>query len=189
MITGCCPRPTSARLTSCRKTGSAGCPTCCPSTARTSSTLPPAPPRLSATSSTLSSCGKWTSAPRSHLDCSRTAHPTVLARRRSLASVVIDNVCDGHYGLAGQEAAILGLPVVGFNHPRTLEAMEDGAARAPSSRSSRLRQSARRRRPPPAQPGRQPCRTAARSARGRGVPFPAPVIGEYWDPFIDEVAG
>jgi len=43
----------------------------------------------------------------------------VLAKRRHLANVVIDNVCDGHYGLAGQEAAIMGLPVVVFNHRTT----------------------------------------------------------------------
>lgn len=58
------------------------------------------------------------------LNCSQMAHADVLAVRSASATVVIDNVSDGHYGLAGQEAAIMGLPVVGYNHLRTLEAMQ-----------------------------------------------------------------
>lgn len=125
-----------------------------------------------------------------HLDCSRTAHATVLARRRSITTVVIDNVCDGHYGLAGQEAAIFGLPVVGFNHPRTLEAMEDW--RSPGTEFPFIQ----------AETVDEAARTAVRVAGEVTVPYrrairawagefldPRRLIGEYWDPFIDELAG
>jgi hypothetical protein len=59
-----------------------------------------------------------------HLNCSDLPHAEVLRLRRRRASVVIDNVSDGHYGLAGQEAAIMGLPVVVFNHEVTLAGMD-----------------------------------------------------------------
>jgi hypothetical protein len=53
------------------------------------------------------------------------AHAKVLDRRRRLASVVVDNLCDGHWGLAGQEAIALGLPTLVFNQEKTRKALRD----------------------------------------------------------------
>jgi hypothetical protein len=124
-----------------------------------------------------------------HLDCSKTPHGSVLARRRSEATVVIDNVCDGHYGLAGQEAAILGLPVVGWNHPQTLAAMDGwvkagtefpftqaetiGGAIAAATRLAAENSDSRR----------QAIRAWAEEFLN-----PQRLIAAYWDPFIDELA-
>ena len=47
----------------------------------------------------------------------------VLIERRFHATVVIDNISDGHYGLAGTEALMMGLPVVTFNSHATREAL------------------------------------------------------------------
>lgn len=126
-----------------------------------------------------------------HLDCSETAHAEVLSRRRSRASVVIDNLCDGHYGLAGQEAAVLGLPVVVFNHPRTLVAMagwdKDGAA-FPFFQATELGDAI------------ETATTLATdhlwalehryAIRDWAEEFldPRRLIAEYWDPFIEELA-
>jgi hypothetical protein len=55
----------------------------------------------------------------------KTAHPVVLWRRQREATVVIDNVCDGHYGLAGCEAFSQGWPFVVFNHEKTLAGLRD----------------------------------------------------------------
>ncbi len=123
------------------------------------------------------------------LDCSLTAHRHVLSARRSLASAVIDNVCDGHYGLAGQEAAILGLPVIGFNHPRTLEAMRDwckDGTEFPFIQAFNLAEAV-------AAAGYAACHSdlAYRQAIRRwSEEFFAPrrLIAEYWDPFIKELA-
>lgn len=54
-----------------------------------------------------------------------TPHAELLRRRRTEATVVIDNVCDGHYGLAGLEAMSMGLPTVVFNHDKTRKALSD----------------------------------------------------------------
>lgn len=58
-------------------------------------------------------------------DLHNTAHSEVLRRRRSSATVAIDNLCDGHWGLAGQEAVLMGLPTIVFNHPKTKEALAE----------------------------------------------------------------
>ena len=47
-------------------------------------------------------------------DLHNAALQDVLSWRRSNATVVIDNISDGHYGLAGSEALLMGLPVVTF---------------------------------------------------------------------------
>lgn len=61
--------------------------------------------------------------PGRKLDLSRHAHEDVLAKRQWISSVAIDNVCDGHWGLAGHESLLLALPVVVFNHAKTLLAL------------------------------------------------------------------
>jgi len=58
-------------------------------------------------------------------------HPIVLFRRKTHATVVIDNVCDGHLGLAGLEAMSMGLPLVVFNHEKTRAALRDFAPEYP----------------------------------------------------------
>lgn len=62
-----------------------------------------------------------------HLNLDGTPHPQVLFLRKTKATVVIDNVCDGHFGLAGLEAMSLGLPVVVFNHEKTREELREMA--------------------------------------------------------------
>lgn len=57
-----------------------------------------------------------------NLNCSPHGH--ILEARRTVARVVIDNVCDGHFGLAGQEAVLMGLPTIVFNHEKTLKAIQ-----------------------------------------------------------------
>lgn len=51
-------------------------------------------------------------------------HKDVLLGRRA-STAVIDNVCDGHWGLAGHESLLIGLPVVVFNHSKTIAALKD----------------------------------------------------------------
>lgn len=124
-----------------------------------------------------------------HLDCYRMAHAEVLAMRRSLASVVIDNVCDGHYGLAGQEAAIMGLPVVVFNHPRTLAAM-DGWEKAgtcfPFVQASTVDEAAAA----AVWLARENSSARRHAIRAWAEEFfdPRRLVARYWDPFISELA-
>lgn len=50
---------------------------------------------------------------------------TILWKRKTQATVVLDNICDGHFGLAGMEAMALGLPCVVFNHAHTCAALRE----------------------------------------------------------------
>lgn len=59
------------------------------------------------------------------LNLSMKPHAQVLARRKAEATVVIDNVMDGHWGLAGHEAISLGLPTIVFNHGKTAAALKE----------------------------------------------------------------
>lgn len=125
-----------------------------------------------------------------HQDLSETAHATVLAKRRSDASVVIDNLSDGHYGLAGQEAAILGLPVLVYNHKQTLDAMREwrtDGAEFPFYQVETLEEAAY-----VAAELAQRGSLAIRRKRIRrwAEKFfdPRFLIGEYWDTFIMELA-
>jgi hypothetical protein len=52
-------------------------------------------------------------------------HESVMKTRRSKATVTIDNVTEGHYGLAGTESLAQGIPAIAWNHPRTLQQLED----------------------------------------------------------------
>lgn len=52
-------------------------------------------------------------------DLHNTSLQQVLSLRRQRATIVVGNVSDGHYGLAGTEALLMGLPVVTFNCPET----------------------------------------------------------------------
>lgn len=52
-------------------------------------------------------------------------HKTILDRRKRLATVVVDNLCDGHWGLSGHESIALGLPTLVYNHPKTHEALRE----------------------------------------------------------------
>lgn len=54
-----------------------------------------------------------------------TPHAELLRRRRTEATVVLDNVDNGHFGLAGLEAMSMGLPTVVFNHNKTRKALSD----------------------------------------------------------------
>lgn len=126
-----------------------------------------------------------------HLSCFNTPHARVLARRRSSASVVIDNVNLGHYGAAGQEAAILGLPVVVFNHRRQLEAMagwEKPGMEFPFTQAETLDEAV--------DLAVQLAMESSRDYRRRRAAIrkwsekffsPRRLVREYWDPFIDEL--
>lgn len=46
-------------------------------------------------------------------------HKHFLEKRRAHATIVLDNISDGHYGLAGMEALAMGLPCICFNHEIT----------------------------------------------------------------------
>ncbi len=52
-------------------------------------------------------------------------HTDFLRRRRSKATVVVDNICDGHYGLAGLESMSMGLPTIVYNHSLTQDALKE----------------------------------------------------------------
>lgn len=53
------------------------------------------------------------------------AHAKILAVRKSHCTVVLDNLCDGHWGLAGNEALSLALPTIVYNHPKTKAALAE----------------------------------------------------------------
>jgi len=44
-----------------------------------------------------------------------------MSERRKWATVSIDNVSEGHYGLAGTESLSQGIPAIVWNHPTTIE--------------------------------------------------------------------
>lgn len=50
-------------------------------------------------------------------------HAEILRRRKHEATIIFDNTIDGHWGLAGHEALLLGLPCLAFNHPETMKAL------------------------------------------------------------------
>ena len=60
-----------------------------------------------------------------------THHPKILFRRKTSASVIVDNICDGHFGLAGCEGLSLGLPTIVFNHEKTKAALRELAPEYP----------------------------------------------------------
>lgn len=53
------------------------------------------------------------------------AHAEIMSERRMLATIAVDNVCDGHYGLSGLETMAMGIPTVVFNHTKTRAAFEE----------------------------------------------------------------
>lgn len=57
-------------------------------------------------------------------------HREVLRNRSLYATVVIDNVIDGHWGLAGHEALLMALPVIVFNHKKTKDALAELTGRS-----------------------------------------------------------
>jgi hypothetical protein len=58
-------------------------------------------------------------------DLSGKSHQSVMLQRKWHATVTIDNVGEGHYGLAGTESLSQGIPSIAWNHPRTLAQLED----------------------------------------------------------------
>lgn len=123
-----------------------------------------------------------------HIDCFKTPHADVLARRRSQATAVIDNVEDGHYGLAGQEAAGFGLPVVVYNHPKTLQALagwEKPGTMFPFIQAESVDEA----RDLAADLASRTTAAGRRAIRAWAEEFldPRRLISEYWDPFITEL--
>lgn len=60
-----------------------------------------------------------------------TPHAELLRKRKTEATVVVDNCEDGHFGLAGNESLSLGLPTVVYNHPITKLALQEFAEEYP----------------------------------------------------------
>ena len=58
-------------------------------------------------------------------------HSVYMRERRSLVTCTIDNISDGHYGLAGLEGLSMGLASVVFNHPTTRLELEGIAPEYP----------------------------------------------------------
>jgi hypothetical protein len=52
---------------------------------------------------------------------SNMSHTQVMTTRRKMATITIDNVDEGHYGLAGTESLAQGIPSIAWNHPITLQ--------------------------------------------------------------------
>lgn len=52
-------------------------------------------------------------------------HSNLLFDQRKYATLVLDNITDGHYGLAGCEAMAQGIRAVVFNHPITQEQLKE----------------------------------------------------------------
>jgi hypothetical protein len=118
----------------------------------------------------------------------RQYHPLVLWKRKSEATVVIDNVHDGHYGLAGCEALSLGLPCIVFLESRTKAALEELAPGTspfievgPSPRAAALAARSVVELPPEEyRQLRRQCRLwTERYYRPEGL------VAKYWDPFFD----
>lgn len=59
-------------------------------------------------------------------------HNRVLSLRRKLATITIDNVTEGHYGLAGTESLAQGIPTIAWNYGHTVEQLELIAPGVPS---------------------------------------------------------
>lgn len=121
-----------------------------------------------------------------HLNMYRHPHEEVLRRRRSEASVVIDNVEDGHWGLAGAEAIIMGLPTVVYLHEKTKKSLmeltggEPGPFIEVGESVEEAAEAARRACISP------PSRTEIREKAVRYF-NPKRLIEKYWDPFVEEL--
>jgi hypothetical protein len=106
--------------------------------------------------------------------------------------VVIDNVSDGHFGEAGQEAAILGLPVSGYWCRQTMEGMcswGGGDTGFPFTQVTTVDEAVGT--------ALEFARMPARSYRILRCEIrkwseqwfdPRRLIREYWDPFVEELA-
>lgn len=117
-------------------------------------------------------------------------HPVVLWKRKTESTVVIDNVCDGHYGLAGCEALSLGLPCIVYLHDKTKRGLEHLAPGTnpfievgPSIREVvRTVRKVVEMDPQEYQQLRRQCRQWAEQYYCSGR-----LIEKYWDPFFDEL--
>lgn len=52
-------------------------------------------------------------------------HANLLFEQRKYATLVLDNITDGHYGLAGCEAMVQGIQPIVFNHPITEQQLRE----------------------------------------------------------------
>lgn len=113
-------------------------------------------------------------------------HAEILERRKTEATVCIDNVCDGHYGLAGLESMALGLPTVVFNQMLTRAALDTMAPVYPPFLECAPTL------------GSAVAMAEAHSDRRQGRESRAwmeeyynsqRLIGMYWDPFVEALLG
>jgi len=122
----------------------------------------------------------------------KTFHPIVLWKRRTEATVVVDNLCDGHYGLAGCEAMAQGWPFVVFNHEKTLAGLRDLAPLLPPVENCgpsiyQAIEAAKRL----LATSENEMLDRRRAMRDWAETYYAPqrLIAKFWDPFCDELTG
>lgn len=121
-----------------------------------------------------------------------TAHPIVLWKRQTEATVVIDNVCDGHYGLAGCEAMAQGWPLVVFNHEKTLAGLRELAPVMPPVENcgpSVFQAIEAVRRLLALSENEMADRRRAMRDWAETYYNSERLIAKFWDPFVDELAG
>lgn len=112
------------------------------------------------------------------------AHSTVLSRRQKVATCVIDNVCDGHVGLAGIEAMSLGLTTVVFNHEKEKQSLQDMGLLYPPFVEVKSLEGAIASAIAYAD---DPERRRASRQWMEQVYYSKLLIDKYWDPFVDEL--
>lgn len=117
-------------------------------------------------------------------------HPVVLWKRKTEATVVIDNVCDGHYGLAGCESLSLGLPCIVFLHEKTKTGLEDLAPETnPFIEVGPWTREAAGAARKVLEMGKQKYRQLRQRCRRWAEQYYCSerLIEKYWDPFFDEL--
>jgi hypothetical protein len=116
-------------------------------------------------------------------------HREIMLTRRKLASITIDNVGEGHYGLAGTESLAQGIPAIAWNHPRTIEQLADIAPTGgnPFIQAEDVRTAVKHALEWPGNTAREygrVCRNWIETYYNSRY-----LIERYWEPFCDELVG
>lgn len=109
-------------------------------------------------------------------------HSTVMIARKRLATIAIDNLSEGHYGLAGTEALAQGIPTIAWNHPITLAQLDGMAGSSPFLPAKNAKEAA-------ALAVRYRDNAQLNSARKwiENYYDSKVLIAKYWEPFVDEL--
>lgn len=116
----------------------------------------------------------------------RRPHAEVMGERRERATIAVDNVSDGHYGLSGLETMAMGLPTVVFNHPQTRAALTE---LAPGDYPPFLECGRHVKSAVGLVNGHYADAERGRASRAWMEKWYAPqrIVQRYWDPFVDEL--